>query len=190
MAKKKKYESDYEPGGVEQELEDAQAGGRAEPDPDIEHEPLQVEGDDELKAQLAEALDERMRAMAELENIKRRLAREKEEFTKYAVESVLGDLLPVLDNLDLALAHGAGVEACKDFLAGVDMTRKVFLDTLNRHGLTPLGEVGDAFNPEFHEAVGVEKSDEAPSGGVSRVVQKGYVLRGRLLRPAKVLVNQ
>jgi molecular chaperone GrpE len=138
----------------------------------------------------AQAEDERLRALAETDNVRKRLAREKEEFLKFAVEGVLGDLLPVLDNLDLAIAHGKDNQACRDLLMGVQMTRKVFLDQLIRHGLEPVGEAGEPFNPEWHEAVGFDQDKNLPDAHVCRVVQGGYRLRGRLLRPAKVLVNK
>lgn len=146
-----------------------------------------------LREEVASAEDRRLRALAEADNLKKRLIREKEEFVKFAAEGVLADLLPVLDNLDLALAHGRTVAACKDVVMGVDMTRKVFLDILSRHGLEPCGAAGEEFNPEFHEAVGAQPGGpdcQAPDGCVLQVMQAGYRLRGRLLRPAKVLVRQ
>ncbi|MDD4953146.1 MAG: nucleotide exchange factor GrpE [Desulfovibrionaceae bacterium] len=139
---------------------------------------------------MREAEDIRLRSLADGENLRKRLLREAEETRRYAAESVLADLLPVLDNLDLALAHAEGLEGCRDFLQGVDMTRSVFLDTLRRHGLERAGEPGQAFDPQVHEAVGVAPDADVPEGHVARVVQKGYLLRGRLLRPAKVLVRQ
>jgi molecular chaperone GrpE len=146
-----------------------------------------------LKQEVAAEADRRLRALAEADNLKKRLIKEKEEFVKFATESVLADLLPVLDNLDLALAHGRSVPACKDVVLGVDMTRKVFLEILARHGLESCGQVGEEFNPEVHEAVGVQPCapGSAPLANcVAQVMQSGYRLRGRLLRPAKVLVSQ
>jgi molecular chaperone GrpE len=137
-----------------------------------------------------QADDQRLRALAEMDNFKKRLFREQEEFRKYAAESVLASLLPVLDNLDLAIEHGAKVQACKDVVLGVDMTRKVFLETLKQHGLEPVGSEGEAFDPNRHEAVGQEAKPEIGEGAVTRVLQRGYVLRERLLRPAKVMVNR
>jgi len=143
-----------------------------------------------LKQAVAAETDKRLRALADAENLKKRLIREKEEFVKFAAEGVLADLLPVLDNLDLALAHGKSVPACKDVVMGVDMTRKIFLDTLARHGLEPCGAAGEEFNPEVHEAVGMQPSPQIPANHVIQVMLSGYRLRGRLLRPAKVLVSQ
>ncbi len=137
-----------------------------------------------------QADSERLRALAEMDNFKKRLTREKEDFCKFANESILAELLPVLDNLDLALEHGGKVEACKDFLIGVDMTRKIFLDTLSRHGLTPIGEVGEPFTPERHDAVSQEIRDDMEPELVASVLQRGYLLKDRLLRPAKVAVSK
>ncbi|SKA74512.1 molecular chaperone GrpE [Paucidesulfovibrio gracilis DSM 16080] len=140
---------------------------------------------------MQEADDLRLRALADTENVKKRLARETEELRKYAGESVLADLLPVLDNLDLALEHAKGLEACADFVTGVEMTRKIFLDTLERHGLAPVrGEQGGEFDPNLHEAVGMACQEGVPDGCIAQQVQRGYSLKGRLLRPAKVMVNK
>lgn len=137
----------------------------------------------------AEAEEVRLRALAEMENFKKRLQREKDEHARYATESVLGDLLPTLDNLDLALQYGSRSEACKDMVTGVDMTRKLLLDAVKRHGLEPVGAPGEEFNPELHEAIGQEESPDQPAGHILHVMQKGYKLRERLLRPAKVIVS-
>jgi molecular chaperone GrpE len=137
-----------------------------------------------------EAEDVRLRTMAESENLKRRLTKEMEEARKFAGESVLADLLPALDNLDLALTHGAGLEECKDFVTGVEMTRKVLLDALKSHGLEVSGSPGEDFDPNFHEAVGAAHYPDLPEESVAQVLQKGYILKGRLLRPAKVMVNK
>jgi molecular chaperone GrpE len=143
-----------------------------------------------LKVELAAESDRRLRSLAEVENLKKRLIKEKEEFQKYATESIVAELLPVLDHLDLALAHGRGSEACKDFVVGVDMTRKAFVDILARHGVAEFGQVGEPFSPETHEALGMAARPDLPDDTVAQVVQRGYTLRGRLLRPAKVMVNK
>lgn len=135
-----------------------------------------------------EAEDTRIRALAEMENFKKRLQKEKDEQMTYVAESVLSDLLPTLDNLDLALQYGSKNESCKDMLMGVEMTKKLLLDAVKKHGLEPVGTVGEAFNPEFHEAIAQAEDPEIPAGHILSVMQKGYVLKGRLLRSAKVSV--
>ncbi len=137
---------------------------------------------------LREAEDVKLRALADLENTRKRLAREKEEFSRFAGESVIADILPALDNLDLALAHAPKEGDCKNFVIGVEMTRKLLLDSLSRHGLAQLGELGEAFDPAVHEAVGMEAHTEFPEGAVCGLLSRGYRLKDRLLRPAKVTV--
>lgn len=162
------------------------ASGNEKPDTEAAPAP-----DDEALARCKAEMEElRLRTAAEMENFKKRLTREHQEQMRFAAEKVLGDLLPSLDNLDLALQYGSRHEACKDMLQGVAMTRKLLLDALEKHGLTALGEVGDEFNPEVHEAVGLEGNPELAPGSVTRVMQRGYKLNDRLLRAAKVMINQ
>jgi len=137
----------------------------------------------------AEILEIRLRALAEMENFKKRIFKEKEEQILYAAERVLADLLPTLDNFDLALQYGNQSEECKNFIVGVEMTRKLLLEALKNHGLVQLGHVGEVFDPNLHEAIGQEKSDVVGPGQIVKVMQMGYKLRERLLRPAKVIVN-
>ncbi|WP_353115651.1 nucleotide exchange factor GrpE [Nitratidesulfovibrio sp.] len=138
----------------------------------------------------AEADEQRLRALAEMDNFKKRLQREKDDQVRYAAEVVLADLLPTLDNLDLALQYGRGNAACKDMLIGVEMTQKLLLDALKRHGLEPVGEAGEAFSPEIHEAIGAEVRPDLPEDTVCALMQRGYRLKERLLRPAKVTVSR
>lgn len=167
--------------------EEAQTSG---PEPE-QAEPLDgTDETEELKAKLSGAEEARLRAMAELENVKRRLTREMEEYKKYATESVIAELIPVIDNLDLAIQHGGTDEACKGLLMGVEMTRKIFLDSLVKQGMEIVGEVGEPFNPEVHEAMGFEEGADKQDNTVCQVMQKGYVLKGRLLRSAKVMVGR
>jgi len=139
-----------------------------------------------------EAESIRLRALADTENVKKRLVREAEEMKKYAGESVLSDLLPILDNLDLALGHTENLDAaCKNFVIGVDMTRKLFLDAVKSHGLEVVDAArGVEFNPEVHEALGTSEEEGLGDNQIAQVVQAGYFLKGRLLRPAKVMVNK
>ena len=137
----------------------------------------------------AEVEEMRLRMAAEMDNFQKRLKREHEEQMRYAAEKVLGDLLPTLDNLDLALQYGSTNEACKDMLQGVAMTLKLLLEAVAGHGLVPVGEEGEEFDPAIHEAVGFDARPEFAPNSVARLLQRGYKLGGRLLRPAKVMVN-
>lgn len=133
--------------------------------------------------------DMRLRMAAEMDNYKKRLDRNHQEQMRYASEKVLSDLLPALDNLDLALQYGSQHEACKDMMQGIEMTRKQLLDAVGKSGLVAVGQKGEVFNPEIHEAIGMEAEPSLEKGAVSRVLQRGYKLNDRLLRPAKVMVN-
>lgn len=141
-------------------------------------------------AEKAEADETRLRALAEMENFKKRLARERDEQIRYAAEKVLADLLPTLDNLDLALQYGVRHEECKNMLTGVEMTRKLLLEALKVHGLEPVGEPDEEFTPELHEGIAFDEREDMEEGRVSAVLQCGYKLKDRLLRPAKVSVSR
>ena len=133
--------------------------------------------------------EERLRMAAEMDNFKKRLQREHQEQIRYAAEKVLSDLLPALDNLDLALQYGSQNEACKDMLQGIEMTRKQLLEAVAKNGLIALGERGEAFDPAIHEAIGISPDESLEKNTVSQVMQRGYKLNDRTLRPAKVMVN-
>ena len=100
------------------------------------------------------------------------------------------DLIPSLDNLELAIVYGSREEACKNMLQGIEMTQKLLLDAVGRHGLVRVGKEGEAFDPTLHEALGCESRQDLAADTIARVMQSGYSLEGRLLRPAKVMVNK
>ena len=171
--------------------EDAGAEGEAGAKADEQPEPMTAE---EFQKRLDEAkaavLDIRMRSQAELENFKKRLEREHSEHLKYASEKVMKDLVPTLDNLELAITYGSKSEACEDMMKGIVMTQKLLLEACGRHGLSAVGKEGEPFDPALHEAVMTEDRADLEPGTVSRVMQSGYQLEGRILRPAKVVVNK
>ncbi len=152
----------------------------------------------ELQAQLAQAQqalhDQKegaLRALAEGENAKRRAESEIEKARKFALEKFAGDLLPVIDSLDQAVRYAdPSNEALKPVLEGLELTQKTFNDTVTKHGLVVLDPQGEAFNPEQHQAMSMQESAEVPPNTVIAVVQKGYEINGRLLRPAMVMVSQ
>jgi len=129
--------------------------------------------------------DRYLRLLADFENFRRRSEREKGEFYKYAMAGVLKDLLPVLDNFDRALDHAAEGD---DFHKGVLLIYKQVFDVLQKHGVRTIEESGVAFDPNIHEAVVREEDDSVPSHTVTAILQKGYFLHDRLLRPAMVKV--
>jgi molecular chaperone GrpE len=126
-----------------------------------------------------------VRAIADFENFRKRTDREKADFFRYATSAVLKDVLPVLDNFDRALDHAAEGD---EFHKGVLLIYKQLYDVLQRHGLKPIDESGVTFDPNIHEAVVREEDDSVPNHTVTAILQKGYFLHDRLLRPALVKV--
>jgi len=141
-------------------------------------------------AEIEELKKENLRVLADGENFKKRLTREKEEYFRFATSAILEEIIPVMDNLDLALAHGRQAEACKDLVTGVEMTMNIFLDTMKRHGLVQIAAVDVPFDPSRHEALGQMERDDVDENTVCQMLQKGYMLKDRLLRPAKVMVSR
>jgi molecular chaperone GrpE len=128
-----------------------------------------------------------LRAVAETENVRKRAQRDVEAASRYAVERFAGDLLEVRDSLELGLQAGASAEPGR-LLEGMEATLRLLNRAFEKAGITVLDPAGEPFNPEFHEAMATQPSADQPAGTVLLVVQKGYVLNGRLLRPARVLV--
>ena len=126
-----------------------------------------------------------IRAVADFDNFRKRSERERADYARYATASVLRDILPVLDNFDRALEHA---EEGDDFHKGVLMIYKQLFDVLEKHGLKVIDETGVHFDPNIHEGVMREEDDSVPSHTVTAVLQKGYFLHDRLLRPAMVKV--
>ncbi len=143
----------------------------------------------EEKSREAEANHDRaLRAAAELENFKKRTQREREEYIRFANESLLREILPVLDNFDRALeAARAGSEA-QGVVAGVELIQRELLKVLEKFGVTPYNALGQPFDPERHEAVRRVVRPDAPDMTVVEETQRGYLLNGRVLRPAMVVV--
>lgn len=136
-----------------------------------------------------DANDRAVRAVAEMENIRRRSAQEVEKAHKFALEKFAGELLDSVDNLERALDIAAQAEDVnKSFLEGIELTHKNLLGTLTKFGVEAVGAVGDAFNPELHQAMAMQPSEDHENNTVLAVMQKGYTLSGRLLRPAMVMV--
>jgi molecular chaperone GrpE len=144
----------------------------------------------ELKEQEAKSnYDRVLRQAAELENFKKRTARERDEAIRFANEYLIKDLLPVLDNLERAVAHAKeGGGSGKPIVEGVEMVLKGSLDVLARHGVIQVSAVGQPFDPVKHEAMTQLESDEHPPNTVVEEHHKGYLLHDRLLRPALVSI--
>jgi molecular chaperone GrpE len=135
----------------------------------------------------AQQRDQMLRAAAELENVRKRAARDVEQAHKYALEKFALELLPVRDSLELAAASGATTDAAA-LAAGQEATLKLLARAFERFAVKPIDPVGAPFDPERHEAMVMQPSATAEPGSVLQVVQRGYELNGRLLRPARVIV--
>ena len=141
-----------------------------------------------LAAAEARALESRdlyMRALAELENVRKRASRDVEQAHKFGVERLANDLIGVRDSLELGLASAASAEAIRE---GTKATLQLLTRALEKAGVTEIVPQGEQFNPELHEAMVLQPSAEHVPNSIVQVVQKGYQLNGRLLRPARVIV--
>lgn len=143
------------------------------------------------QAQIKEQQDTVLRAKAEEQNVRRRAEEDVDKARKFALKKFAGELLPVIDNLERALENGDKEnEAAKALLEGVELTLQTFLSTIEKFGLTVINPVGEAFNPELHQAIGMQASPDHESNTVMIVMQKGYSLNEQVLRPAMVMVAQ
>lgn len=145
-----------------------------------------------LKEEKAKLEDRLVRLHADFDNHRKRTLREKQEAHTYGHEQVVKDLLAVVDNLERAIEH-ASASSGADFegmLQGVDLVRRELLGVLAKHGVGPIEAEGEVFDPNLHEALAQVEDEKVPAGRVARVLQKGYRLRDRLLRPARVLVSK
>lgn len=163
----------------------ADGTGAAAPAPDMAVDALAV-----AKKEAADNYDRYLRAVADLENFRRRTVREKDELRQFAASGVLEDLLPVMDNLGLAIQAAKQPNAdVKTLTGGVEMVLTQLKSALTSHGLKEINPAAQAFDPNQHEAISTQSSAEVPEGNVVTVVRTGYSLNGRLVRPASVVVS-
>ncbi|HEU5322053.1 MAG TPA: nucleotide exchange factor GrpE [Methylomirabilota bacterium] len=141
-----------------------------------------------LQRQLEDKQDRLLRALAEADNVRRRAQRDREEYVRYATESLIRDLTPVLDNFDRALAAARASGEAAGVVAGVELIQRELLRVLEKAGVTRYSAVGEPFDPTRHEAVARVVSPEAPPDTVVAETAPGYLLNGRVLRPALVAV--
>ncbi len=143
----------------------------------------------ELEAAKKRERDEILRAKAEMENIRRRAEMDVEKAHKFALERFSNELLPVIDNLERALeAADRDNEGSQAMIEGLELTLKSFIDAVSKFGVDVVSEPNVPFNPEVHQAITMLDSPEHQSNTVMNIMQKGYTLNGRLLRPAMVIV--
>jgi len=150
-----------------------------------------VESLQQAEANLEEAQEQILRLKAEMENLRRRSAREVENAHKYALERFVQELLPVIDSLemgrDAVMAEGATLEKLQE---GTDLTLKMLLSTIDKFGIKAVHPEGEPFDPELHQAMSMQESAKHAPNTVMNVMQKGYLLNDRLVRPAMVVVSK
>ena len=146
---------------------------------------------EDARAKADDHWDQLLRARAELENLHRRQARELENAHKFALEGFVREMLQVRDSLELGYdaAHGEGADLDK-LREGTELTLKLMTDTMAKFGVEALDPEGQPFNPEFHQAMTMAPRDDLAPNTVVTVIQKGYLLNGRLVRPALVIVSR
>lgn len=178
---------------VEEQVEVDEASANAE-EQASEEQVAAGEGSelDTLKAQLQEYQDQALRAQAEMQNVRRRAELDVEKAHKFALEKFVKELLPVADSLEKAVESTEGNEESGELVAsmrqGVEMTLSLFLGSLKKFNVEQLNPVGEPFDPQQHEAMSMVPAPDAEPNSVVAVVQKGYLLNGRVVRPAMVVV--
>ncbi|MFF2155951.1 nucleotide exchange factor GrpE [Paenibacillus chitinolyticus] len=144
---------------------------------------------DELRKAAEESQQRLLRAQADFDNFRRRTRQEKEEFAKYASLKLIEQMLPVIDNFDRALVSSRETQDFEALTKGIEMVYRQLEQVMTQEGLTPIEAVGQPFNPEFHQAIMQVESDEHEEGIVVEEVQKGYMLKDKVIRPSMVKVS-
>jgi molecular chaperone GrpE len=175
-----------EPTAAEEAAEAAEAAGEAVADLDEAEVTLE-----HLQAELAAARDAALRAAAEAQNARRRAEQDVEKARKFALERFTGDLLPVVDNLERALeTTSSDVVDAKAIVEGVELTLKGLLGVLEKNNIIQVNPLGEPFDPQLHQAMSIVENGDVEPNSVLFVMQKGYTLSGRLVRPAMVTVSK
>ncbi len=174
------------PGAAEENNDQAEAAAEAEEpaEPEIPKDPLTA-----AKEELAQWRDRALRTQADLENFRKRSARDRSEAIKYGNSSLLEELLPIADNFEMGLAAATADGAGSSIAQGMQMVHKQLVDFLGNNGLKEVETDGKTFDPNLHEALSQQPSDEVPEGQIVSTMRKGYQLHDRLLRAANVVVS-
>jgi molecular chaperone GrpE len=175
--------------GIDMEQTDSESVSESRRDEDLPTEYL-TDLYKEAKDASEKNYDLYLRSQAEIENIRKRSKREKEEWVKYANETLIKNILPSLDNLEKALEHVDNEHAIRALREGVELTLKGLKDALSKSGLVEIHALGEPFDPCYHEAVSQIQNDQVKPGTVVEELQKGYLLNDRLIRPAVVVVSK
>lgn len=200
FTEKKMSEQEQKVETPEVEKEEAVVEETQQTEPSQELDPLEEaiarvqELEEQLKTQIEEAANKEqdilLRSRAEIENLRRRTEQDVEKAHKFALEKFSKDILNTIDNLERALATPANKEdeSVKALFDGVELTLKELVSTVSRFGVEAVGVVGEAFNPDLHQAISMQPAEGFESNQISVVLQKGYTLNGRVIRPAMVMV--
>ena len=200
FTEKKMSEQEQKIETPEVEKEEAVVEETQQTEPSQELDPLEdaiarvQELEEQLKTQIEEAANKEqdilLRSRAEIENLRRRTEQDVEKAHKFALEKFSKDILNTIDNLERALATPANKEdeSVKALFDGVELTLKELVSTVGRFGVEAVGVVGEAFNPDLHQAISMQPAEGFESNQISVVLQKGYTLNGRVIRPAMVMV--
>ncbi len=170
------------------EVIDADGNQSSESDAVEEHEdPVALLEDARNKAD--EHWNLYLRTNAEMDNLRKRAERDVQNAHKFGIEKLVGELLPVMDSMEMGMAAGdSGDEATAKLVEGMELTLKMFADALQKVGVAQIDPIGEVFNPEFHQAMSMVENPDAEPNTVIAVMQKGYLLNDRLVRPAMVMV--
>lgn len=171
----------------ENEAQVAPEQAEAAPQSEVSIEGLMAELE-QARARAAELQDQALRVSAEMQNVRRRAERDVENAHKYALEKFSTDLLPVVDSLERGLQAAGTDESTQGVREGVELTLRILTDVLRKYGVDAVESVGQPFNPQLHEAMSMVPSPDHAPNTVMAVLQKGYTLNGRLVRPAMVIV--
>ena len=166
------------------------------PEEEVEAELIETEAEgkqlqedlDKARSEAADYLDNLQRLKAEFDNFRKRMLREQSEFLSLATQEIIKELLPVVDNFERAMAHEIEDGHLDDYKGGMQLVYNQLVDALAKEGLTSEEPVGEPFDPAKHEAMMQVDSEKYPEGTVVAVLEKGYLLKGRVIRPAKVSV--
>ena len=168
----------------------SQSGATQPAEDEVMAAPQAAEDAAEMAQEIEKYKDAALRARADLDNYRKRVAREKEDAIRYANNSLLESLLPIVDNFELGLEAAKNAKDASGIVQGLEIVRKQLEDFLRDHGVEVVNAVGDRFDPNLHEAVAHEPNAEIDEGTVVRQIRRGFKLKDRLSRPATVVVSK
>jgi molecular chaperone GrpE len=191
MPKKKREEGDIEVEGGEVSSPDREVESEEASRKDLERKIDELSSQlDDTRAELEETKDKFLRSLADFDNYRKRIAREREQLTRCATEDLIRHLLEVVDNLERALSSASEDRDFEGLHRGVELIYQHIKEILDKQGLCPISCLGEAFDPNYHEAVMTMEAEGEESDRVIEEIQRGYTLDGRVIRPSKVVVSK